>query len=362
MENLGGECVFASEIDDRCVEVYKNNYNIDSKHDITKTDEKDIPTHDVLCGGFPCQAFSKAGKQMGINDARGTLFFDIARILKYHHTKYIILENVKNLVSHDNGNTWKTIKRILIDIGYKLTPEPLILSPHQFGVPQVRERVFILGVYDPEHCNEPLEISLPNLLQKEDNSIYSILDKDKQNELSEYELNLLEIWNEFHEIVKKESLGFPIWTSFFGKKPNANMPKWKQDYIIKNNKLYEKYKSEIDLWLEKHNQLKDLTPTHRKFEWQAGKNVTSIYDAVIQFRPSGVRVKKPDVFPALVAIVQIPIIGKYKRRLSPRECARLQSFPEQFIYDKNDHFAFKQFGNSANVKIIQTLGKELFTK
>lgn len=233
MKQLGGECVFASEIDERCIEVYKKNYGIDSGFDITKVNEKDIPKHDVLCGGFPCQAFSKAGKQAGINDARGTLFFEIARILKYHHTKYIVLENVRNLVSHDGGNTWKTIHTILKDLGYRLTEKPLILSPHEFGIPQLRERVFILGMYDPENIETTLEIKLPKLLSKNDNSVYSILDSNLPKDIDEYDELVLKIWDEFYKGINQKVIGFPIWVEYFKKSENNLFPNWKNEFIKK---------------------------------------------------------------------------------------------------------------------------------
>lgn len=148
MVNLGGKCVFASEIDKEAIKTYQYNYGIDSAHDITKTKEEDIPKHDVLCAGFPCQAFSKAGQQLGFTDkTKGTLFFEIIRILKYHKTPYIILENVRNLTSHDNGKTWIIIKNALNEIGYIISEDPFIISPHQLGIPQLRERVIILGVH-----------------------------------------------------------------------------------------------------------------------------------------------------------------------------------------------------------------------
>lgn len=361
MKNLGGECVFASEIDEECVQTYKENFNIDSKHDITNVDERSIPKHDVLCAGFPCQAFSKAGKRLGINDTRGTLFFDIARILKYHHTKYIVLENVRNLVSHDNGRTWNIIKNILHDLGYRLTKEPLILSPYNFGVPQIRDRIFILGVYDPENVNIPIEIKLDNLKTKDENSIYSIIDREENNfSINEYEKNVLEIWDDFIRNFNKEKLGFPIWIDSFDRKSLPTMPFWKQEIMKKNNLLYKEHKSFIDSWLKKNNYLSNFKKTHRKFEWQAGTSIESLYEGVIQFRPSGIRVKRPDTFPALVAIIQTPIIGSFKRRLSPRECARLQSFPENFKINKINKVAYKQFGNSANVKVIQSISRILF--
>ena len=134
---------------------------------------------------------------------------------------------------------------------------------------------------------------------------------------------------------------------------------WKQEFIRKNQNLYLNNKKFIDKWLKKHNNLEDLTPTQRKFEYQAGTEIDTIWEGVIQFRPSGIRVKRPTCFPALVAMVQIPIIGRYKRRLSVRECGRLQSFPESFKPCENTHQAYKQFGNSVNVKIIELLYNEL---
>ncbi len=360
MTNLGGKCVFASEIDPHCIEVYKKNYGIDSWHDITQVDAKDIPQHDVLCGGFPCQSFSKAGKQLGINEARGTLFFDIARILEYHHTKYIVLENVRNLVSHDNGNTWKTIQEILHNLGYRLTKKPLILSPHQFGVPQLRERVYILGKYEPENVDTPLEVKLPKLKTKGENSIYSILEEDVGSNLSEYENKVLTMWDDFYQGIKETVIGYPVWADYFTKKSDSSMPDWKKEFIKKNHNLYVNNKDFIDSWLKKYSNLKGIIPTHHKFEWQAGANINSVFEGLIQFRPSGVRVKVPDVFPALVAIVQTPIIGKYRRRISLRECARLQSFPDSFILDSDLHAAYKQFGNSVNVKVLSAISSALF--
>lgn len=366
MSQLGGECVFASEIDKECVEVYKNNMNIDSYCDITAVDEKTIPKHDVLCAGFPCQAFSKAGKQAGINDTRGTLFYDIARILKHHKTKFIILENVRNLVSHDNGNTWKTIKKTLKSLGYRLTEKPLVLSPHEFGVPQFRERVYILGIYDPLNIELPLEIKLPKLLSKEDNSIDTILESDEKIDkkyfISNEENEILEIWNEFYQNITPKKIGFPIWFEFLNDKNiDEVFPEWKWIIIKKNRDLYLKNKEFIDLWTKKYNYLKKFSKTMSKFEWQAGEAINSIWEGIIQFRPSGIRVKKPDVFSALVALVQTQIVGKYRRRITPREAARLQSFPENFVFSNKDSTTYKQLGNSVNVRILYELAIRLFS-
>ena len=138
------------------------------------------------------------------------------------------------------------------------------------------------------------------------------------------------------------------------------MPKWKQDFIRKNNELYLSNKEFINSWLEKHNNLEEFTPTQRKMEWQAGTSIESLWDGLIQFRPSGIRVKKPTCAPALVAMVQIPIIGKYKRKLTVREAARLQSFPDTFIPDDINQQAYKQFGNAVNVNVIKTAAEMLF--
>lgn len=369
MASMGGQCVFASEIDRDCIASYKDNYGLDAEHDMTKLLVDDVPAHDVLCAGFPCQAFSKAGKQAGINDTRGTLFFEIERVLRAHHPRHILLENVRNLVSHDDGRTWATITSVLRDIGYRLNREPIVLSPHQFGVPQLRERVYIAGVYDPEHADEPLDIVFEGLKDKNDASIYSVLDPevdDPRFRISEQEEKVLAAWDEFYKGINLKVIGFPVSVDYFPGIADFEpgeleaMPKWKQQHIRRNRQLYADNKAFIDRWLEKWNYLKDFTPTQRKFEWQAGEKIDTIFEGLIQMRPSGIRVKTPTVFPALVAMVQIPIIGRYRRRLTPRECARLQSFPESFKIFPNDHQAYKQFGNSVNVEVLkQVLGKLL---
>lgn len=362
MVNLGGKCVLASEIDEYAISTYFENYNIDSAHDITLIDDKDVPKHDVLCGGFPCQTFSKAGKQLGFSDeTKGTLFFQIVRILKASKPRFIILENVRNLASHDHGNTMKVIKGALDELGYNIKVE--IMSPHQLGVPQLRERVYILGIRKDVFPGE-MSFNIPSK-SKSDIDIYSagIIDEnasDKYN-ISEHEINVLNCWDEFHKGIKEKTLGFPIWMSEFGStKDTSELPKWKSDFCKKNRQLYLNNKTFIDKWLKKWDNLRNFTPTERKFEWQAGESIESIWDAFIQFRPSGIRVKRPDVFPALVAMVQVPIIGKYKRRLTPREASRLQSFPDSFIPNSNDHQAYKQFGNAVNVNCVEYLAKQLF--
>ncbi len=367
LQNLGGECVFASDIDKYAIETYKENYNMDSGINIRDIKEKDIPVHDVLCAGFPCQAFSKAGMQKGFEDeTRGTLFFEIVRILKYHKTPYIILENVRNLTSHDNGNTWNVIKNSLKELGYIITETPIIVSPHQIGVPQIRERVVILGVHESVGIKN-ISVNVPNIDKNDIDFLSSNIlehgEVDKKYYISKHEERVLNCWDQFIHGIKEKILGFPIWAFEFTKDydySTLGYPKWKENFISRNRKLYENNKNFIDSWLKKWNYLQDFTTTEQKLEWQCGTDCESIWDAIIQFRPSGIRVKRPNVFPALVAMVQIPIIGKVKRRLTPREAARLQSFPDSFICNKNDHQAYKQFGNAVNVKVIEYMAKQLF--
>lgn len=364
MHNLGGECVFASEIDPYAAHTYKMNFGIDPLCDIRTVDEKAIPNHDVLCAGFPCQAFSKAGKQEGFDDTRGTLFFEIKRILKYHKPKYIILENVRNLTSHDKGRTWMVISESLKELGYVITERPLIVSPHQVGVPQLRERVFILGVYSSVTKKRELHFDLLPSHRNQTHGITILNEKSpKDYTISQYEEYVLSAWDEFIKGVGRLNLGFPIWANEFGKSYNLDsLPGWKANFILKNRKLYSQNKAYIDKWLKKHNNLTDFVPTHTKFEWQAGDYITSIWDGIIQFRPSGIRVKRPTEFPALVAMVHIPIVGWEKRRLSPCEVANLQSFPSDYIINSNTQQAYRQFGNAVNVKVVEFLAQQLFAQ
>lgn len=363
MVQLGGQCVYASEIDKFCIERYKENYNIDADHDITKINPEEVPDHDVLCGGFPCQAFSKAGKQKGFEETRGTLFFYIEKILQAKKPKYIVLENVRNLVSHDNGNTWKVIRQHIIDCGYRITENPIIISPHQLGIPQLRERVVILGVYDPDNTDKYLNIDLGTMKDKKDNSIESILEPNNNEDkykISKQEERVLSAWDEFYKMIDLKVIGFPIIVDFFDGHIDPDYPNWKKQFVEKNHALYVLNKNAIDRWIKKWKVYETFTPTQRKMEWQAGSSIESIWEGLIQFRPSGVRVKSPNCFPALVAMVQVPIVGKYKRRLTIREAARLQSFPDSFIFDSNDHQAYKQFGNAVNVNVIKTVAEALF--
>jgi len=166
------KCVLASDIDKYSCETYKTNFGIDSYKDVRKLEEKDIQDYDILCTWFPCQSFSVAGFRKGFEDkTRGTLFFEICRILKQKKPKYLLLENVKQLVKHNNEETYKIIIQSLKELGYIVPKEPLILSQTQFGIPQDRQRVFIPAIHKDYYNKKYIEIDIPQT------DIYSILDK-----------------------------------------------------------------------------------------------------------------------------------------------------------------------------------------
>ena len=179
-EELGGDCVFSSEWDKFSQQTYEANFGEIPHGDITEIDAKDIPKHDLLVGGFPCQAFSQAGLKKGFKDTRGTMFFEIARILDHHKPKAILLENVKGLRGHDKGNTFKTIISILNELGYQ-TLESTVLNAKHFGLPQNRERIFIVGY--KKHVNfqfpQPpmIDTRLGDILDKKIPDKYTISDR-----------------------------------------------------------------------------------------------------------------------------------------------------------------------------------------
>ena len=370
MESLGGECVFASDIDEDCRKTYEANYGIAPLGDITKIDASEIPSHDVLCGGFPCQAFSKAGNRLGFDDpTKGTLFFDICRILEFHKPKYALLENVRNLASHDKGNTWKVIYHKLDELGYNLLPEPVIFSPHYIGIPQHRERVYIMCVRKDIGEVSPFQFSKKNVpscsidsILQDDNDISNITDYRISSDME----NLIDLWNEFIQTIKVEKLpGFPVWTERLCElNPNEDLsqyPAWKKNFILKNNELYINNREFIDMWLKKAKENPLFFGAKAKLEWQAGQtNQPNIWNQIFQIRPSGIRVKVNTYFPALVAIVQTSIIGSRKRFLTPRECANLQSFPDSFQPDVKQQQAYKQFGNAVNVECVKMFAKHMF--
>ena len=358
------ECVFAADINEDCANVYKLNYGVESLCDLTKKDEKEIPDHDFCFFSPPCQAFSKGGKQLGFEEARGTLIFEVFRILQEKKPKYILMENVRNLVSHDKGNTIKVILNSLHELGYRTTELPLILSPHQFGIPQLRERAFLPGIYDPKNANEPLDFDLGHLLSKDDNNVFNIIDESENNPALEVRAEdriTMQAWDEFYHNINVKVIGFPVWADYFKEVVDTtDFPDWKLDFVKKNQKLYKENKKFIDEWAKKWKVYEEFTPTQKKFEWQCGDKLTSVFDALIQFRPSGMRVKVPTVAPALVAMVQTSVIGRLHRKMSLKECLRLQDFPDNFNFgNQTSHECYKQLGNSICVKVLEQVTKKL---
>ncbi|MBD5423241.1 MAG: DNA (cytosine-5-)-methyltransferase [Mycoplasma sp.] len=397
--NYDIECVFVSEIDKEAKSTYSKNFNFDESKMINIRDIKnisnDVPDHDFLFAGFPCQTFSNAGKKMGfLDEIRGTLFFEIVKILKDKKPKYILLENVKHLVNHDNGNTWKIINKKLDELGYIIPKNPLILSPHEFGIPQERKRVFIPGVLrektskkdkfmDIDFENNKLEIDIVNY-KKQRKYIFnkflqskSNIDKKyllTNNKNGEYLKMVFDAWDEFLKNVKiKNNRTLPvIWAYEFGQKyPIDKLPNWKQKYLQDIRNVYDNNKEFIDNWIKKYNVNK-WNKREQKFEWQAGKDVESIKESFIQLRQSGIRCKRPIKFPTLVAMVQIPLIFDYRilewRYLTPRETANLQSFPKKFKMfneikeNNNDFYSYKQFGNSVNIEIVKMIQEYMLKK
>ena len=371
MESLGGECVFACDIDADCRKTYEANYGLKPDVDVTKIDPAKLPAFDVLCGGFPCQAFSKAGKRLGFADeTKGTLFFDVERIMAHCKPKYALLENVRNLASHDGGNTWRTIHEHLTNIGYNVLEEPVIFSPHYLGIPQHRERVFImcvrkdigtLPVFQFNAKGKLPKCSVENILQDD----AEIIDLQKYR-LSEDKIQLVDLWNEFIQNIKCKKLpGFPIWSEYLHEpamnEDTTGYPAWKINFINKNNQLYLDNREFIDEWLNRAKQNPLFFGAKAKLEWQAGQHKQpNIWNHILQFRPSGIRVKIGTYFPALVAITQTSIVGCRQRELTLRECARLQSFPDTFQPDVVDAQAYKQFGNAVNVEVVKLFAKYLF--
>lgn len=362
------ECVFASEIDTDARNIYTLNHGIIPSGDISTIDVKEIPSFDLLCAGFPCQPFSKGGKQIGFNDVRGTLFFDIVRILKHHKPDYVLLENVANLVSHDKGNTYSVIINSLKQLGYVVPDRPVIISPTDLGIPVNRPRTFIPAVR--KKIRKQVCIDLHKIDKKElsilDYFNFNTYDSNMHQELflNSYEVQVLQMWDEFYQGLNRKVIGFPIWFDFF-KYPKIKLnglPKWKINFIEKNKLLYIENKNHIDNWTKKYKKLKWVVNTHRKFEWQCGTDCKGVFDGLIQFRPSGIRVKRLNFFSTLVAMNHPQIIGPMRRRLHADETKYLQSFDKNFKMHPNRKIALKQLGNAVNVDVVKFILEQIILK
>ena len=360
LRKLGATCVLACDINKDCRVVYKDNYGIDPVSDVKDINENDMVDFDILCAGFPCQSFSNGGNKKCFEDERGMLFDDIIRIVKVKKPKFMFLENVKHILKVGGGEVIKYIKQKISDVGYNL--QLFQISPHNFGIPQQRERVYFVCVRNDIYNGTPIvlpiysgKIELETFLEEKKciNEKYFI-----KGDI----LNVLESWD---EIIKVFEVGEKIsptimindaFTSYNQTQLDA-FPLWKRDYITKNIPLIEKYKTKIAPWYKKNKDILKKREIYGKLEWQTGviKKDDSIFNHFIQIRQSGIRVKKGQYFPTLVAISQIPIYGKEKRYITPRECARLQSFPESFKLPQDDKKSYKQLGNSVNVHNVFTV-------
>lgn len=390
LDELGGECVFASETDGDARSVYERNFDLEAAGDIRPLTEAGaaataVPPHDVLCAGFPCQPFSKSGFQRGINETRGTLFFNILKVLEAHRPRFAILENVRNLAGPRQRETWETIIRNLRRLGYRIADEPAVFSPHLLppdleGRPQVRERVFMLAelvgedappeLLRGEVLAEPRPVAGwdPDRWRIEEylDAHASPADLEKYS-MRPHESCWTQAWDDFVKSIDADTLpGFPIWVDAFVPEPRFDMstPSWKRNFLVKNSAFYLEHRKAIDRWLRRHDVM-SFPLSRRKFEWQARKwqptaAERDLWQLVLQFRPSGIRAKPPTYLPALVAITQTSVIGSKRRRITPREAARLQGFPDGFHLHDDDAAAYKQLGNAVNVGAVKHVARRLF--
>jgi len=387
LKNMGLECVMASDINKECRDNYELNHNIKPEGDLTKIDIESIPLFDILCAGFPCQPFSKAGEQKGFIDNRGNIFFDICKIIKHHNPKYIILENVRNLATHDNGNTWNVIKSNLDKLNYYTYDKPVILNTLYFGVPQSRERVVIMCKRkDLGELSKLPSISKKNI---KTTSLETIIeDNCEEKYYINTKMKLTEkVWDEFLNILNERNIivpKFPIWTDWWDSDGNnttvtkhnkklsteeneKKVLKAQQDFytkyknwIDKNRDFYKKNQVILEPWLNKSRGNKLWLGAVRKMEWQTGCNNLNMSQVLWSPRGSGVRIKNTNYSPTLVAMASmIPIYGPKSRYLTPRECGRLQSFPEEYILHNEDKISYSQFGNAVNVKMIERCSRFL---
>ncbi len=352
-------CVFASDIDDKCRQTYELNYKIKPEGDISKININNIPSFDILCGGFPCQSFSNSGNKKGFEDKRGQLFEYILKIAEVKKPSFMFLENVKHIQKIENGKIFQHILNRIKETGYNVTTTEL--SPHQLGIPQQRERVvFVCIRNDIYNENIKINFTIPNNIPID---LSKIIETDKTKtdkyKISKEEENILNVWDQMiKQFETGENLSPTIlcneFTRSYSEDEFKSLPSWKQEYITKNKPIYNKYKPQWDKWLEENKNILSKKEIYGKLEWQVGKKEEndSIFNHFIQYRQSGIRVKKSKYFPTLVAIVQTPIYAKEKRYITPRECARLQSFPDDFVLNENDKVAYKQFGNAVNVDVV----------
>ncbi len=437
LKEMDYECLLAVEKDEAAKEIYRRNFKekkrrgkptlnklIGDIRSLTRSKPEDESTEikppeiaarfieefkikvgdvGVICGGFPCQPFSKSGAQLGDKDAtRGTLFHDILLLTEALKPEYLILENVRNLAGDNHKHTLEIIVKRIDRLGYEIEKKPITLSPHQLpeneGSPQVRDRVFILARKKGLKSGAPpIEVAKHiDFIKKEAkphwdaSSILGARISDKYK-LSKSERSWLSIWEKFLKLTHDIELpGHPIWSDVFGNPPviTDEMPEWERNFLKGNHKLYQKLikdperRKAIGRWLtnlrkEKTNskgELVRIIPTsRRKFEWQANRAFKegerrTLKRLLIQFRPSGIRVKPATHYPALVAMTQTTIVGPlagskkprpHYRYITPKEAAKLQGMHHINFGRQADALSYKQLGNAVNVKVIKFLAERL---
>lgn len=395
LKAYGGECVYAVEIDKDAAAIYQQNWGHDPLGDITEDangDVMNVPAHEVLAAGFPCQPFSKSGLQRGMHETRGTLYWHILKIIEERKPKVVLLENVRNLAGPRHRHEWQVIIETLRDQGYRVSETPAIFSPHLLppargGRPQVRERVFITATHNPSGLGDGLDVEpvaqpsdrIDGFDPKTEWNLDDLLD-DAHNvpgcNLSESERLWIDAWDEWvqqwYEAAEgRRPPGFPIWADVwtdvdkvvrrFGFVPeyrdlmadDRGLPKWKAGHLAKNYALFSEHRDWIEPWAARWGIFTDAFPaSRRKFEWQA-QDAPRLWDTIMHFRPSGIRAKRATYLPALVAITQTSIVGTRGRRLSPRETARVQGLPDWYDFgDQRAALTYKQMGNGVNIGAV----------
>lgn len=316
--NLQGEIVFSSEIDKYATKSYLANFQDNNLHgDITKIDAKDIPDFDLLIGGFPCQAFSIAGRQKGFEDTRGTLFFDVARVLKEKQPKYFLLENVKNLISHDKGNTFKTIVNTLNEIGY--TIDFTVINSKEAGVPQNRERTYIVGILHGEECENKNDIrnkKLNNFKKSYDYKGFNFFNSLSYNNSLKSIIDILDIEENEKDKFVFNRVGLSDFLKSVGE-----VEKNKVNSIVKVFDIPKTIYKELDY----------------------RRRVYSVYG----ISPTLITRESPKIYIEDKKLV---------RRLSPKECFRIQGFEDEFFDNIKNEVSntqlFKQIGNSVSPPVI----------
>lgn len=400
LSRLGHECVFASEIDTKLRDLYQANFGVRPFADIRQCWE-DVPSHDILCAGFPCQPFSKAGSQLGFKcPESGDLFEYILHIIDRHTPKFLIFENVPNILRHADGETWARIRDSLVERDYSVDFKEL--SPHLIGVPQIRYRAFIVA-----WMGNSKDFDWPELIStEEDLHLSTVLDErpNDADNLSARHIEYLEVWEEFLGLVGDDAKmpSFPIWAMEFGatypyqkRNPSAYsrrylarfngvfgeplsgktkkqqmvelppyargeipFPRWKVRFIQQNRDFYATHEARLRNWLPK---VSAFPPSFQKLEWNWQAGTRSVWDKLIQFRASGIRVKNPATAPSLVALTtsQVPIVASERRYMTIRECARLQSLGDLACLPTIKTRAFRALGNAVNADVAHLVSREL---